>query len=107
MRAARVAGLAAAVVAGGLMMGVGATRADGYPPFYGYSDYFGGPAADFTPETDVQQVTRPEGGYFGFGTRTYYRGGPFWAYKATRVARASTVRKGRRSSRRIVVHSKG
>ncbi len=54
-------------------------RADGYPPFYGYSPYLGRPTVYFTPESDVQQATTQRKD--GFDVRTYYRGGPFWRYE--------------------------
>lgn len=54
-------------------------RADGYPPFYGYSPYLGRPTVYFTPESDVQQATTQRTS--GFDVRTYYRGGPFWRYE--------------------------
>lgn len=58
--------------------------ADGYPPYFGFSGYFGGPATFYTPDTDVQQTTRLEAGSSAFGTRTYTAGGPFWHYKPSR-----------------------
>lgn len=87
----------------GLSVG-GAARADGYPPFYGYSGYFGGPAAYFTQDTDVRQVTSGQESGITSATRTYYRGGPFWTY---RPSRASTVYRTRPERRRTVLHSKG
>jgi hypothetical protein len=80
----------------------GPARADGYQPFYGYSPYFGRPGTYFTPESDVQQVTTPQDASFGFGKRTYYRGGPFWTYHP---AQTRSVRAVRRS--RTVLRTKG
>lgn len=97
---------AAAVVACGFGL-AGAARAEGVP-FYGYSDYFGGPAvAYWDQDDDVQQTTRPVDGMLGFGIRTYSRGGPFWAYKPT-GARPASYRRAHRSGRRTrVVYRKG
>lgn len=61
-----------------------AVQADGFPPFYGYSGYFGAPTTYYTRDPDVQQVTTIVDGYQGFGTRTYTTGGPFWGYKTHR-----------------------
>lgn len=58
---------------------VGEARADGYPPFYGYSGYFGGPTVFFTPHDDVRQATTMYDGEPR--TVTYYRGGPFYGYR--------------------------
>jgi hypothetical protein len=82
------------MVAAGLVAAAGAAQADGYPPFYGYSPYFGGPAPYFTPDDTIHEVTTEKGGEYGFGTRTYYRGGPFWTYQATprRFVRARPTR---------------
>ena len=86
------AGLAA------LLAGFGTTAlADGGQPFYGYSPYFGQPAPYFTPDNDVRQATSEEGGSYGFGTRTYYRGGPFWHYRP--VSRTLRPHDARRSAR--------
>ena len=63
--------------------GTGA-QADSFPPFYGYSGYFGAPTTYYTRDPDVQQVTTIKDGYQGFGTRTYTTGGPFWGYKSHR-----------------------
>lgn len=94
---------AAAVLA---LSGVSPALADGYPPFYGYSPYFGGPATYFSPDADVQQVTKFKDGEPGFGTRTYYRGGPFWTYRPTTVRGRYTGARERRA-RRSVLRSKG
>lgn len=56
--------------------------AEGFPPYYGFSGYFGQPAPYYTLDTDVHQKTTFEGGSPAFGTRTYTAGGPFWGYKA-------------------------
>lgn len=77
-------------------------QADGYPPYYGYSPYFGAPATYFDGD-DVQQATLRGDGLPGFGTRTYYRGGPFWAYKPN-TRRAYYPRAQRR---KVVLHRKG
>lgn len=67
------------VALAGMLASVPSARADGYPPFYGYSPYLGRPTVYFTPESDVQQATTSRDG--GFDVRTYYRGGPFWRYE--------------------------
>jgi hypothetical protein len=97
----RAIGLTAFVVAS---LGAGsAVRADGYPPYFGYSPYFGGPTTYFTPEDTIHEVTKPaDGGEFGFGTRTYYRGGPFWAYQETPRRRIAPARYSNRHARRVV-----
>ena len=89
--------IAAGVVIGslGLLAGLGAKAADGYPPFYGYSGYYGGPTAYYTHDPDVQQVTAIRDAYFGFGVRTYTTGGPFWSYRSSR-ARNGFYTSGRR-----------
>ncbi|WP_375461310.1 hypothetical protein [uncultured Enterovirga sp.] len=61
-----------------------AAQADSFPPFYGYSGYFGAPTTYYTRDLDVQQSTRMRDGYQGFGVRTYTTGGPFWGYKSHR-----------------------
>ncbi len=95
----------ASVLAAGLLGASSAVRADGYPPFFGYSPYFGGPTTYFTGEDTIREVTRPDtGGEYGFGTRTYYRGGPFWAYQATpRRAIARARYSSRRASRTVLI----
>ena len=92
---------AGAALAAGMVMAVASARADGYPPFYGYSPYFGGPATYFTPEDTIRQVTTPKGGEYGFGTRTYYRGGPYWGYEPT-PRRFGHAYRTRRSTRVLV-----
>jgi hypothetical protein len=62
-------------------LGAAPAQADGPLPYYGYSDYFGSPATYFEGD-GVYQATTPEGGQFGFGTRRYYRGGPFWKHRS-------------------------
>ncbi len=99
--------LAPAALIVGLVVGASAARADGYPPFYGYSTYFGGPATYFTDDTDVQQVTKPLDGVFGFGTRTYYRGGPFWALHPSRVRTATRYSRSHHRHRRAALRVKG
>ena len=100
---AKAAGMAS-VAALGLGVSLGAARADGYPPFYGYSDYFGGPRVYFTPDDTIRETTSEVGGEYGFGTRTYYRGGPFWGYgrdvRRPVYASRERVRRHRRASRR-------
>jgi hypothetical protein len=73
-----------------------AAKADGFPPFYGYSPYLGGPAVYFTPEEDVRAASIVGEGLPGMGTRTYYRGGPFFTYQSAKRARAYAPRHGRR-----------
>lgn len=70
-------------------------------PFYGYSPYFGGPSTSFSRDSDVEQATTQRDN--GFGTRTYYRGGPFWRYQPSGYRRAiySSHR------RRVVLRRKG
>ena len=81
-----------------LLLGLSATaRADGYVPFYGYVDYYGGPAVAYTHDTDVQQTTRPVDGLLGFGVRSYSAGGPFWAYKSAQPASYRPARKRHRT----------
>lgn len=81
----------------------GAARADGYPPFFGYSPYLGGPTPYFTPDDTIHEVTKPaQGGEWGFGTRTYYRGGPFWGYEPTPHRHVASVPYSRRHARRVV-----
>ena len=69
-----------------LASSVGA-EAEGYPPFYGYSGYYGGPAVYYTHDLDVHQSTTPRDGDLGYGIRTYTTGGPFWGYKRSRTVR--------------------
>ncbi len=71
--------LVAIAALAGTVAVVSSARADGYPPFYGYSPYLGRPTVYFTPESDVQQATTQRTD--GFDVRTYYRGGPFWRYE--------------------------
>lgn len=97
----------AASIALGWLGAGGPVQADGYPPFYGYSTYFGGPAPYFSLETDVQQATAFPGGDPGFGTRTYYRGGPFWTYRPARARGAFTGPRERRTRRSAVLRRKG
>lgn len=98
----RAIGVAGFVALAGLVST--AARADGYPPFFGYSPYFGSPTTYFTPEDTVHEVVRPgDGGQYGFGTRTYYRGGPFWAYQSTQRRRAAPARYVARHPRRTVL----
>lgn len=84
--------LAAIAALAGTLALANPARADGYPPFYGYSPYLGRPTVYFTPESDVQQATTQHED--GFGVRTYYRGGPFWRYDAVGPRRGArrTVR---------------
>ncbi|MBV9078004.1 MAG: hypothetical protein JO048_11025, partial [Methylobacteriaceae bacterium] len=77
LRSARRLGAAACFALAALA--AAPASADGYPPFYGYSPYFGRPAPYFTAESDVQQVTTVA----EFPVRTYYRGGPFYGYHET------------------------
>ena len=100
MKAVQV-GLAAVCIG----LGLGAAKADGYPPFYGYSPYFGGPATYFTPTPDVHSASTLSDGLPGMGTRTYYRGGPFWHYRSVAVRRAYHPRHHYR--RRTVLVRKG
>ncbi|MDB5592465.1 hypothetical protein [Enterovirga sp.] len=86
----RTAWLAALTL--GLLAGSGA-KADGFPPFFGYSGYFGAPTTYYTRHPDVQQATRMVDGYQGFGVTTYTTGGPFWGYKShRRILRERRVR---------------
>lgn len=91
--------LAALAALAGTFTVANPARADGYPPFYGYSPYLGRPAVYFTPESDVQQATTTRDD--GFDVRTYYRGGPFWRYEAVGARR--TVRNTVRSRRHMAV----
>ena len=50
------------MLATGLVAAAGAAQADGYPPFYGYSPYLGGPAPYFTPDDTIYQATTESGG---------------------------------------------
>lgn len=86
---ARLAGLSL-----GLLVAAAApAAADGMPPFYGYSGYFGAPTPYYTHDLDVQRSTRMVEGYQGFGEATYTTGGPFWGYKShRRVVRERRVR---------------
>jgi len=79
-------------------------RADGFPPFYGYSPYLGGPAVYFTPEDDVRAASIVSEGLPGMGTTTYYRGGPFFTYQSAKRARVYAPRHGRR---RVTLVTKG
>lgn len=74
----------------------GRAEAEGYPPFYGYSPYFGGPAVYFTPDTDVRVATTQDGSAFGIDKRTYYYGGPFYHFQPSPVRHASHPRRHRR-----------
>ena len=106
MERTRWLGRAAAVA---LALGAsGSAQADGYLPFYGYSPYFGGPTTYFSQESDVQQVTKARDGDFGFGTRTYYRGGPFWAYRSSHAGRGhAAAPRERRARRSAALRRKG
>lgn len=101
-RAIRVAGFVAAAGLAGLAAST-AARADGYPPFFGYSPYFGSPTPYFTPEDTIHEVTSAGVGDSGFGTRTYYRGGPFWGYQSNQRRRVAPARYVSRHSRRTVL----
>ena len=81
-----------------------AAKADGFPPFYGYSPYLGGPAVYFTPEEDVRAASIISDGLPGMGTRTYYRGGPFFTYQSAKRARVYAPR---HSRRRVTLVTKG
>lgn len=96
-----------AALALGLVAAAPAARADGYPPFFGYSAYFGGPAPYFTPDTDVQQTTLHREDSAGFGTRTYHRGGPFWGYRPARVRASHAAPRPYRARRNATLRSKG
>lgn len=74
-------------------------QADGFPPFYGYSPYLGGPVVYFTGEEDVRAASVISDGLPGMGTRTYYRGGPFYTYQPVQPP----VRHAPRKSRRVLV----
>ncbi|NNM75217.1 hypothetical protein [Enterovirga aerilata] len=87
--------MAAGAVAVGAAL-AGPAAADGHPPFYGYSPYLGGPAAYFTPEDDVRAASVQSDGLPGMGTRTYYRGGPFFTYQSVRPKPAAMPRHSRR-----------
>lgn len=78
---ARLIGTGAAALLLGTLAAMPA-HADGFPPYFGFSSYYGGPAPYYTQDTDVHQTTRLEAGQETFGTRTYTAGGPFWGYKA-------------------------
>ena len=82
----------------------GPAWADGFPPFYGYSPYLGGPTVYFTPEEDVRVASIRGEGLPGMGTRTYYRGGPFYSYQSSK--RPATYAP-RHSRRRAVIVTKG
>jgi hypothetical protein len=75
--------------------GAAPAQADYYPPFYGYSPYFGGPAPYFEGD-DVHSSAIISEGLPGMGTRTYYRGGPFFHYRTVRAVRPLPARKSRR-----------
>lgn len=94
------AALAFAIIAGAAVTSAPA-RADGFPPYYGYSTYFGGPVTYFTHEPDVQQATAFRNGVPT--TRTYYRGGPFYGYRPNAPERFHVGRHGRRK----VVRARG
>lgn len=96
-----IGGLSALVGICGL---AGAAQAGGYPAYYGYSPYLGGPTTYFTRENDVQQATTVRDTPAGFGTRTYYRGGPFWTYAP---ARARRVTYASHRHRRVVLRRRG
>lgn len=88
-----MAGLRVTVLAAAGSVGLaGAALADGYPPFFGYSGYFGQPTPYYTHDPDVHQSTTMVDGYQGFGVRTYTTGGPFWGYKSTRTRRLAPGR---------------
>ncbi len=72
--------LALGAVAAGVLLS-GAAKAEGFPPFFGYSGYYGSPTTFYTRDPDVHQTTRMESGSQTFGVRTYTSGGPFWGYK--------------------------
>ena len=88
--------LAALVTVGAGMVLAGSASADGFPPFYGYSPYLGGPAVYFTPEEDVRAASIQGEGLPGMGTRTYYRGGPFFTYQSVKRRGAYAPRHTRR-----------
>ncbi len=94
---------ALATVAAGIAL-AGPAFADGFPPFYGYSPYLGGPAVYFTPEDDVRAASIQSEGLPGMGTRTYYRGGPFFTYQSAKRKGAYAPR---HSRRRAVLVTKG
>jgi hypothetical protein len=71
--------LGACVLLGG--MSAVPAMAEGFPPYFGFSGYYGAPTTYYTQDTDVHQSTRLEAGSSAFGTRTYTRGGPFWGYQ--------------------------
>lgn len=98
MGSRHVLGFAAAAAM--LVAAAGVAHADGYPPFYGYSPYFGQTTTYFTPDDTIHQVTKPLNGEYGFGTRTYYRGGPFWTYQPN-IRRAADAR-----ARQVVLRSR-
>ena len=93
--------IAVALVFAALGVSGTARAGSGYPPFYGYSTYFGGPSTYFTPENDVEQATTIRG---DGKTVTYYRGGPFWTYHPNAVRRASYTG---HSRRRVVLRRRG
>jgi hypothetical protein len=90
--------ISAAILAGATCVGAGSALAGG-SPFYGYSNYFGGPTTYFTRENDVQQATTIHGD--GPDIRTYYRGGPFWTYAPARASLHAP------RQRRVVLRRKG
>ena len=98
MRVGLVSGLLLSCLA------AGEASADGYPPFYGYSPYFGGPAVYFTPDADVRVATTRDGSTFGIDRRTYYYGGPFYHLRPSVARRAYYPRRHRRHA---VVRARG
>ena len=100
MRTAQITLAVAALV----MSGCGMAMADGYPPFYGYSGYFGGPRTYFTPENDVRSAATISEGLPGYGTRTYYRGGPFFYHRSFATHPGYYPRAKRR---RVVLRARG
>jgi hypothetical protein len=84
-----------------LALAAGPAAAEGFPPYFGFSGYFGGPTTYYTHDTDVHQTTRLENGSELFGERTYTAGGPFWRYQPNaRTVVRHTVYK-RRVYRRV------
>lgn len=88
----------------GLGLAGGSAEAGGYPAYYGYSTYLGAPTPYFTRENDVGQATTRRDDPDGFGTRTYYRGGPFWTYGPAHVRRAAYSNS---RHRRVVLRRRG
>lgn len=83
----------AAVAFAASVLGGGTAFADGFPPFFGYSGYFGQPVVYYTHDHDVQQATTFRDGEAGFGVRTYTTGGPFWGYKTNRIRHSVSARR--------------